>query len=1041
MVIPQNKIWTFILLAMLNTAFFSERAWGQGVGPLIIQNIQGPYLDVSRPYYVKIYVNFITSPNNNWINLPLAKNYGEEIVQNLNSFYNRYNIYFVGENGSYCSGVSASTTQIVFNNTQEVSITGIRSAIPTSKHNDGIDIYIASFLGTATGYAFKIPNTYCELNGTTIDGVLVHRTTVLAHEIGHNLGLLHTFENLEFGVCSDNDVNGICNICGDNICDTPMPNTNSIILSADCSQIVSPPTANQILAKNLMHYVTPLTCEREITNEQAKRIKTYLRNSDILSAITLPNTTFSNSMTSWNTPQFPRTNVIVEAGQTLDISATVTMSKGAYIYVKKGGLLKVRALITSCKGFWEGIIIEGNSLLPQTPPQQGYVFVSNTGIIEHAKCGIKVQGFDSDGMFLQNGGGGGVVQVNGGVFKDNLVGIEFAPYDLPVNIGGQNFRTNKSSFNAPQFRTTSDYRGLSNEQPCFVKLKKVYKIQFESPKFEDWRTNNFTSFNGRSQAIDANNAAFLISNGRFSNLEKAINAAQLEATGSFYVSNCKFINCFVGISTLNVDKYTITNNIFKVQPPDFFNVSQPIPLECVGLDLRGFTAGFEISKNTFSGTYFTYDAKSTAIFVSGSGINNNVIAENKFGTLHAGVKVAGVNGYNSDKINNGLEFTCNETNQEVGNFYDYQILPNSVVRNPQGDANRPSGNVFGDFSEPPLNLSIKNENTTELKYYYFNGNITQKPKTSIGINKIGTDFMPNCGLLTCNPCPPPPIKAIKNSFEELSNTLLSQTQQISAWANLHSESPAVLYTAINDTRKKLDSNGQVILRYHSYLDSNGVGIDSILMWLGRQGTFTADVTLMRHYFFTKKFSEYDVLQSQILIKYNTKEELLFGGWSRLMELYDMLRSPLENGNSINELATNTLKSLTLIADYCDEAGIISQNILLQNGIKTLNPCAPISKYSSTHENSNTNVSEDDKLGVKLSPNPADMSLTIETKDDLMDKTILIIDAVGRKVWSQKITSNIHKVEIALHTVPNGVYFVKIDNYLPSSYIQKLIISH
>ena len=30
MVIPQNKIWTFILLAMLNTAFFSERAWGQG---------------------------------------------------------------------------------------------------------------------------------------------------------------------------------------------------------------------------------------------------------------------------------------------------------------------------------------------------------------------------------------------------------------------------------------------------------------------------------------------------------------------------------------------------------------------------------------------------------------------------------------------------------------------------------------------------------------------------------------------------------------------------------------------------------------------------------------------------------------------------------------------------------------------------------------------------------------------------------------------------------------------------------------------------
>jgi Pregnancy-associated plasma protein-A len=67
--------------------------------------------------------------------------------------------------------------------------------------------------GTYGGNAYAIPNTYCSVATGNINA---GRT--LTHEVGHCLGLWHTFE----GAAGNENINGSnCGVGGDQVCDTP----------------------------------------------------------------------------------------------------------------------------------------------------------------------------------------------------------------------------------------------------------------------------------------------------------------------------------------------------------------------------------------------------------------------------------------------------------------------------------------------------------------------------------------------------------------------------------------------------------------------------------------------------------------------------------------------------------------------------------------------------------------------------------------------------------------------------------------------------
>ncbi len=136
-------------------------------------------------------------------------------------------------------------------------------------HSYVLNIWVVhKIAGGWGGYAFfPFGNNY-PTDGVVITSNSMNKnSTTLAHELGHAMGLFHTFQGAENG-CPAND---LCFIQGDWICDTP-PHKRS-----DCNNSACNNSADSILSfKNIMSYCS----NRYIfTKEQKDRIRNTIFNS------------------------------------------------------------------------------------------------------------------------------------------------------------------------------------------------------------------------------------------------------------------------------------------------------------------------------------------------------------------------------------------------------------------------------------------------------------------------------------------------------------------------------------------------------------------------------------------------------------------------------------------------------------------------------------------------------------------------------------------------------------------------------------------
>jgi len=888
--------------------------------------------------------------------------------------------------------------------------------------NEALHIYVIHDDDGIGGWEFNTPNNFCQIYGKR-NGVLVTRTEVLVHEVGHNLGLVHTFIGLSNGGCDETpgscSPNNPCDCCGDYVCDTEPHSNGGINASTSCTH----PSLPEHIVRNFMSYTEPGDCRNQFTLEQAKRLRTYLENAPVLQGSQIKTTNYPGA-----TPNSISGNIVVKSGE-LVVSSPINMLPGSTIRVKKGAKLRVSATLTAaCGGMWQGAIVEGSTFSSQTAANQGSVVVTTTGKIEHAKIAIDVQDSDPNGDPI-NSSGGGIVTVAGGQFVNNTIGIRFGPYASPGTGAA-----NSSLLIAGRFSTNDEYRG-GNSKPFFLDLTGVVRLRIIGGKFQDLRTQ-CAGASSRAIGIDSKNAGFSVSSARFEWLDFGIRADKLDKNnGSFSIGGNTFIGCYKDVLSLSTSGFSISGNTFRVQKPD----PCPSPAsEVIGVQIRGKTDGFRFSDNNFSFSGTDAPAEllvGTDCLNLGEGLDNT-IEDNSYSHLNIGNRATGTNSGDDD----GLLYQCNtNANDQFGTIVfpsDFQIK-GSIRKRQAGRGHNssmpdiPTGNVFSAVGYTFENLGAS------VDYYYDTNDPLQNPNVGFGfVNIFDIEIPasnPDCDEPEpCDPCP----KAIEDEWKE--SFYENQTEWTIKKALLPTlTNPTVVEQTksdIHNLRLDMNRDGSRILR-NLEQDTVSIQVDSILHWLTLLQTYQTDLQLAKHYFFTGN----SVAFEQIWQRLESNHELSEGQeteLNRLGEVFDVLENELSQGYSLNKLPQSAIENLILKTQTCDEAAFLSESVLWRNGIRAETNCNG-NEERAKHEGQ-VNLAKGNP--IQLIPNPANNQLNIKFKE-VSTGHFQVINQYGRVIYNGDIFAQNAALTINTVQYPNGIYFVafRLDGSLPQCL--KLIIQH
>jgi hypothetical protein len=207
---------------------------------------------------------------------------------------------------------------------------------------DAIDIYLYPNDKLNSGLASGIPGTAFVLGGF-INGQKLVGSSVMSHEMGHCLGLYHTFHGNPCesvpGSCRELVNGSNCTVCGDFVCDTPADNQQFNNNANDCgwngiacSGITTDANGQRYVPNmNLIMAYTLPSCMNTLTQGQGDRIRAMIANSSLLRNVIVPNdVTVSNRTVS------PNTSALYDALNTLQITGTSSVESAGTLTARAG---------------------------------------------------------------------------------------------------------------------------------------------------------------------------------------------------------------------------------------------------------------------------------------------------------------------------------------------------------------------------------------------------------------------------------------------------------------------------------------------------------------------------------------------------------------------------------------------------------------------------------------------------------------------------------------------------------------------------------
>ncbi len=688
-------------------------------------------------------------------------------------------------------------------------------------------------------------------------------------------------------------------------------------------------------------------------------------------------------------------------------NATLTINTGyearfctdGELIISDGGKVDLNGTLTADDVYWKGVRMTGND--------ENISFTSSSfAVIEKATTGLR--------SLL------GTVNCTGTTIQNNRIGVACFGFQTDATFTDCTFK-NTTAFSYPNGEFI-DFASLAfmSDGPDFLGCS-----------FIEERANpndagvGISTFNANF-SIDKTNANV----GVFQNLIYGVHSSTygiFSVNEELKVHNAIFNNCRVGIDAIFPSDCDIRYNEFNLSDPYRINGGDWQAQRQYGVYFHGAALGFVLEDNSFSfdctacpgGCSGCTSWNRVGTQMSGIGEAGNVIRRNDY----TGVPLANIAyGKNGDPVvGTGLLYECNNMHS---NPIDFLTGLDPVIKFEQGeqvgfDLFKAADNIFdvnttnNDFIHEPGGQQ------PSIEYYW---KVSKPDNVSANITVKEADVKNGCASSQ-----KPPKKKLTDTEK---NTLL---EEYKALAYQYDEARLAFNEAKNGNDAELIKEKRRNLSYVSRLKWEKVlyGMRSAAFesnrtearaWLGRFGTYGADILLAQDYAATQEWGA----AHHILDMLSQKYELTDADYAEVQDVRHVFN--LLTNQELNQLDEQSRAELNDIAGKGSGIPrVMAQSIMSFYGKYYAPLFAEVPVLEG--ENNGYKDTENDGPRLKISPNPVDYNVRFDWSEFVVSNdqevTIEITNKNGGLITILHPAKGVSELEWTTESVSSGIIYYRL----------------